>query len=805
MAIAIKTVKQLDRVTTIPQTADLILNTTDGTTVRATVKDVLDTVAVDTATTTTNGISKPDDSTIGIDANGTLSVKKAYADSMEYDIELNELKLKSGNTVLSTVEITGGGGGVEIGDVTNVTHTSKHGQVSFTWTDPANIEVDGVTLARWDGTMVVRKAGSIPETQTDGTLVVNSKSKNAYASTAFVDSTVTDDVLYYYRFFPYTTAKTYTPSASFTETPARVAIAIPSTTSALIYDGTEQSPTWTNYDSTKMDKGGDEAGTNAGNYTTTFTLHDDYKWSDGTREVKSVTWRISSESVTVPTTSSVLTYTGSSQHPTWVYDSTKVTVTGDQDGINAGSYTTTFTLNSDSMQWSDGDTQPKNITWTIGRQNVTLPAQSGTLTYDTTEQTPTWSNYDSTKLTIGGDTEGTNAGTYTATFTPTANYQWSGGTYEAENVTWEIEQADGDATLSATSVTLDADHLSATVTVSDATGTVTISDTTSNTIATASLSGNTITITNVNETSGETTITVYIASSQNYKAATKTITVTGAFSYVVNFTWAGATDAQIMEAVTAADNGETDLTEAWAVGDERGISLAAMAATGVGESHVAQDVQFVLVAKDTGVASSANPCWNYQYVDTSKTRKWPSFIVQQKNVLSNGTSGEFGYMNSSNTNSGSWNGCARKTWCDNIYYPAILGSSTSANRNTNFKNVFKQVKVKTIDVYNGTSMQSSNCYFFLPAAAEVFKGDGSYGQGGTAGAQTAYSNLTEFNALSRWDYYATTSNRVKYQGASGSAYYWWERSPFYNNATYFGGANYHYASYTYGLAPAACL
>ncbi len=261
------------------------------------------------------------------------------------------------------------------------------------------------------------------------------------------------------------------------------------------------------------------------------------------------------------------------------------------------------------------------------------------------------------------------------------------------------------------------------------------------------------------------------------------------------------TDAEIVKMIEAADNGTLPngkkLTDYWDIGETRSVSLADMAATGVDESHVAQTVELVLVAKDTGVNDSSNPCWNYQYVTAKTGRSYPSFIVQQKDGLSTR-----GYMNSSSTNSGSWNGCARRAWCNNIYYNAVPSSLRGA---------FKQVKVKTIAAYNGSSMQESNDYFFLPAAAEVFKGDATYGTGGTAGQYTAYSNLTEFNSLSQWQYYATASNRIKKQGSSGSASIWWERSPFYNNSYYFckvysnGSASNGSAYSTYLIAPAGCI
>ena len=54
---------------------------------------------------------------------------------------------------------------------------------------------------------------------------------------------------------------------------------------------------------------------------------------------------------------------------------------------------------------------------------MAVPSQSGALAYTGSAQTPAWANYESTKLTLGGTTSGTNAGSYEATFTPKDNYQ----------------------------------------------------------------------------------------------------------------------------------------------------------------------------------------------------------------------------------------------------------------------------------------------------------------------------------------------------------------------------------------------
>lgn len=145
---------------------------------------------------------------------------------------------------------------------------------------------------------------------------------------------------------------------------------------------------------------------------------------------------------TVPTQGGSLTYTGSAQSPTWNgYNPETLEIGGVTTGTNAGSYTATFTP-KEGYQWNDGTTEAKEVTWTIGRATIAaIPSQSGTLTYSGSAQTPSWSNYDSTKMTLGGTTSGTNAGSYNATFTPGANYQWADGTTAAQTVAWSIGRA----------------------------------------------------------------------------------------------------------------------------------------------------------------------------------------------------------------------------------------------------------------------------------------------------------------------------------------------------------------------------
>ena len=270
-------------------------------------------------------------------------------------------------------------------------------------------------------------------------------------------------------------------------------------------------------------------------------------------------------------------------------------------------------------------------------------------------------------------------------------------------------------------------------------------------------------------TGNETAVTVSFLWGGKTYTTTQAITV----KLLKIVTWAGGTDEEIVAMVEAADNGEINLSDYWAVGDTRTVQLSAMSATGVGESHAAQQVDLVLMHAggydlNAAVASGRTKC---------------SFVVGLKDSLA-----KAGYMNVSNTNSGSWNGSARRTWCNNVFRNAIPST---------LRAIFKQFKTVTAQTYNGSTNQTSVDYFALPAEREVFELKNP-------------DNQTEYNALFQFDYYKTASNRVKKLGKTGRASYWWERSPYSSSGFCFvysdgssGGS--YYASYTNGLAPFGCI
>ena len=213
---------------------------------------------------------------------------------------------------------------------------------------------------------------------------------------------------------------------------------------------------------------------------------------DGSAHGITVTSSLSGATITYATTS------------TGTYSSTNPTYT------DAGTYTIYYKVEKAGYTTVSG-----SKTVTINKVKIsTVPSQSGTLTYTGSAQSPSWNNYDSTKLTLGGVTSKTDAGTYTATFTPTTNYTWSDGTTTAKSVNWTIGKKAGSVVLSATSgeVTYPTE---ATFTVKTNTSGGTLSVTSTNEdIATVSISDSTITITPLAK-EGTATITVTSAANTN--------------------------------------------------------------------------------------------------------------------------------------------------------------------------------------------------------------------------------------------------------------------------------------------------
>lgn len=502
-------------------------------------------------------------------------------------------------------------------------------------------------------------------------------------------------------------------------------IGVPFQNGVLTYNGTVQSPLWNNYDSSNMTLGGVTSGTNAGTYTATFTPKDEYVWADGTNKTINVSWTIGRQAITnTPSQSDTLTYTGNEQSPTWNnYDSAKMTIGGTVKGINAGSYDARFTPTANYM-WSSGATDAKIVAWSIGRASITtVPTQRGTLTYTGNKQSPTWSNYDSAKLEIGGATSSTNAGTYTVTFTPTANYCWSNGSITAKNATWTMQKAAGNLSLNPTSVTLNTSGLTKTVTVTRA-GNGVITARSSNTdVATVSVSGTTLTITHVDQTSGTADITVSVAEGTNHLApADKVCKVTASFlplkETLNSMSW---TDIN-----TVCQAGKA--SEYWSAGDTKNITLS------TGETITVRIEDF---NHDTLEGGGKAPV-TFGMVDCLKETR---------------------AMNGSNTNNGGWGSSKMRE-----FMSTLLGQFPD-----DLQSVIKTVTKTTSAGNKSTSLTTTSDKLWLFSYTEVnFSSNTSYSPGGEG---------------VKYPLFIDNSSRVK--KVNGSANWWWLRSPYAGNAAYF--------------------
>lgn len=81
--------------------------------------------------------------------------------------------------------------------------------VELNWTDPDNYTTSDGYPVRWANTRIVRKIGSYPTNENDGTIVVTSTIKNQYQTTGYIDSGLSTYTTYYYSAFSCSTDGIY--------------------------------------------------------------------------------------------------------------------------------------------------------------------------------------------------------------------------------------------------------------------------------------------------------------------------------------------------------------------------------------------------------------------------------------------------------------------------------------------------------------------------------------------------------------------------------------------------------------------
>lgn len=163
--------------------------------------------------------------------------------------------------------------------------------------------------------------------------------------------------------------------------------------------------------------------------------------------------------------------------------------------------------------------------WSIAVRKYPKPTVTAHPTYTGSAQSPTLSGYVPASMTQTGDTQATNAGSYTLTISlnDTTNNAWSDNTTSAVNLAWHISKASGSVSVSPNSLSISTIGDTATATIATTgDGTVSVSSGATG-VATATLSGTTITVTAMAD--GTAAVTVTLAEGNNYLGATASLSV----------------------------------------------------------------------------------------------------------------------------------------------------------------------------------------------------------------------------------------------------------------------------------------
>ena len=650
-----------------------------------------------------------------------------------------------------------GGGGLALGAVSGIATVVSHGKAYFKWTDPDDLVVADSTLAAFAGTILVRKAGSAPVSRRDGTVVVDSKTRNAYQNTYFCDSGLTDGVTYYYKFFTYTTQNVYTDlEENLVEiTPVAVAPANVSGMSVAAAGNGKVTLKWTDPDNTTQDGittvawGGSKVIYKKGSKPTSE--------SDGTLVLNSTTKN--------------------------AYKSTGLTISGLENG--ATYYFAVFPYGTDAYGGAVNTNASNVISGVPNRLTIAnVPSQNGSLTYTGSAQTPSWSNYDSSKMTLSVTAQ-TNAGTYSASFTPKDDYMWSDGTTAAKSVNWTIGKAVGSLTLSKSSITLNSSTKSTTFTVTragDGKITVESSDTT---VATVSLSGTTVTVSSVNDKTGTATITVKVAAGTNHTApSNKTCAVSCEFLPAVgtalnDISWADI--KRISDAGLASSY--------FSVGDRKAVALSGT----VGSLSLSGTYYCYIIGIDHNSGKEGTNRIHFQFgYSAASGGVHLAFIDSGYN--SQKTSGAWFNMNNANSNSGGWNSSLMRT----VICPAFKNAMPSD----------LQAVLKTVTKYSDNTGGGSNTASYVTATTDTIF---LLAEWEVFGARS-YANSAEQSYQVQYAWYSAGNSKVRYRhSATGSTASWWLRSVDADYSYYFcfvgtSGSAYAYLAYcSLGFAPAFCV
>ena len=319
-------------------------------------------------------------------------------------------------------------------------------------------------------------------------------------------------------------------------------------------------------------------------------------------------------------------------------------------------------------------------------------------------------------------------------------------------------------------------------------------------IATVSRSGNTVTVNNVNQTTGNTTITVSCTAGTNYTApSSQSVTVEAKFvSSVLN-----ENDWSVIKSVADASQG----ANYWAVGDRKAVTV-----NGTVGTQAINGTYYVYILGFDHNSSREGTGITFGTFKTALSGGTDICLVDSHyNDYSTGGQKWFNMNHSSNTNSGGWKGC-------DLRYD-VLGSTNSNNNDAGTTTATSPVSgtlmaalpsdlravMKPMTIYTDNTGGGSNTASYVTASVDYLPLLAEFEIFGTR----SYANSAEQNYQQQYQYYKNGNSKVKYRHSStSSTANWWERSPYYDDSRSFcivyanGNASNYYARYSYGLAPA---
>jgi hypothetical protein len=691
-----------------------------------------------------------------------------------------------------------GGGGIPLAAVSDIKTLTASGKVYIKYTDPEDTIAGDVTLATWAGTLLVRKAGSMPNSRRDGTVILDNKERNKYSNTYFCDSGLSDGTVYYYKFFPYSSTNTYTDDTAdeFTATPNPVKTGDVSSIKVAAQLNGRVQLNWTDPAATVISDG--------------ITLA---TWASTKVVYKTGSYPTSPEDGTLVVNSTTRN----------AYSSSPLTVTGLTNGT-----TYYFAFFPISTEGTVNTNTSSRITAVPNRVKITTePSQSGTLTYNGSAQSPSWSNYSTTQLTIGGTTSGTNAGDYSATFTPKDDYCWSDGSTTAKTITWKIAKKTlTKPTLSKSEITLNTSTTSTTFTVTRDGDGVIEAESSDTSVATVSVSGTTVTVKSVNSNNGSATITITVKEGTNYTAYTGTDATCSVTASFISATLNDNTWAEI-KGVSDAGTG----ANYWSVGDAKQITINGT----VGTTTFSNFTTYAfIIGFNHNSAKEGNNRIHFQIGKTAVGGTDICLCDSAYNTNA-GYSGTKAFAinhwgtNSSpyNTNYGGWSAC-------DMRYD-ILGSTDTQ------PSVYGKTKTTAAVGYDASDTTATNPVANTLMAAlpsdlrSVMKSCTKYSDNKGGGSDTSsyvtatkdylwllsefevqgtrtYANSAEQNYQAQYAYYSAGNSKIKYKhDGTTTAADWWLRSVASSFTNYFcrvstdGSADSGSSRNSRGVAPAFCV